>query len=313
MHYRILGKTSLRVPVLGFGASSLGSEFRKIDESEGIRTVHRALDLGITYFDVAPYYGRTTAETLLGCALSGISRDRYLLATKVGRYDVDRFDFSASRVTRSVEESLGRLGVDVIDIIQCHDIEFVDLDQIIHETLPALRRLQETGKVRFVGITGLPLKIFRTVLEQTEVDTILSFCRYALNDTGLLDLIPLLKARGVGILNASPLSMRLLTQAGPPDWHPAPPSVKARCAEAARFCAQRGADIATLALQFAVQNPDIPCTLVGTANPDNLERNVRSLEEPLDEALLEDVLAILLPIKNVTWPSGRPENNDDGS
>ncbi|HEX2619548.1 MAG TPA: aldo/keto reductase, partial [Phototrophicaceae bacterium] len=212
MEYRPLGKTDLNVSVLGFGASPLGGAFGAIDETEGIRSVHRALDLGINFIDVSPYYGVTRAEHVLGQALKTIPRDKYVLATKVGRYNTDAFDFSASRVTTSIDESLTRLNVDMIDLIQCHDIEFGSIDQIIHETIPALRRAQQSGKVRYVGISGLPLKIFQMVLSRTEVDTVLSYCHYTLNDTSLANLIPWLKTRQVGVINASPLGMGLLTE-----------------------------------------------------------------------------------------------------
>lgn len=274
-----------------------------------MRTVPLALDLGINLIDVSPYYGLTKAETVLGRALRGIPRDRYILATKVGRYGADEFDFSAERVTASVDESLARLGVAHIDIIECHDIEFGSLDQVVEETLPALRRLQAQGKVRFVGVTGLPLNVFRYVLDRTDLDTILSYCHYELNDTSLADMLPYLNAKGVGVINASPLGMGLLTQRGTPDWHPASEEMKATCAQAAEFCRAQGVDIARLAVQFSVANPDIPTTLVGTANPANLEKNVRWVEEPLDTALLAEVQKILAPIHNCTWPSGKAENN----
>jgi len=309
MEYRTLGKTGLKVSVLSYGASSLGSVFRQIDEAEGIRTVHEALDLGINYIDVAPYYGITRAETVLGKALKGIPRDRYYLATKVGRYGDDEFDFSAKRVIASVDESLKRLGVDYVDVIQCHDIEFGSLDQVVNETIPALRRVQEQGKARFVGITGYPLKIFRYVLDRTEVDTILSYCHYTLNDTSLEGLIPYLEEKGVGIINASPLGMGLLTNRGTPDWHPASDEIKRTCAQAAAYCRSKGVDIAKLALQFSLSNPRIHTTLVGTANPENIRKNVRWIEEPIDEELLAEVREILKPIANKTWIVGRPENN----
>lgn len=309
MEYRTLGRTGLRVSRLGFGASSLGSVFREIDEAEGIRAVRTALDLGVNYIDVAPYYGLTRAETVLGKALEGVPRDRYVLATKVGRYGDAVFDFSARRVTESVDESLHRLGVDVIDIIQCHDIEYGDLDQVVEETIPALRRVQEQGKARFVGITGLPLSIFQAVLDRTDVDTILSYCHLSLNDTSLETLIPYLEAKGVGIINASPLSMGLLTRRGPPEWHPAPPSIREACRRAAEWCSARGADIAKLALRFSCSRPRVHTTLVGTASPENMERNVRWIEEPVDEELLAGVRAILEPVMNATWVVGRPENS----
>lgn len=310
MKFRSLGQTGLSVSILSYGASPLGSVFRDIDENEGVSCVHRALDLGINFIDCSPFYGLTRAETVLGRALQGVARERYILATKVGRYGEDEFDFSAARVTKSVDESLSRLGVDYVDLIQCHDIEFGDLDQIIGETLPALRRVAESGKVRFVGITGLPLSIFERVTAQAPVDTILSYCRYSLNDTSLEKLLPTLHGRGVGVISASPLSMGLLTQRGAPDWHPAPDAVKQKCAEAAQFCTARGADISKLALQFALQNEAIATTLVGTASVGNIEKNVRWMDEPLDEELLREVLAILQPIRNQTWPSGRPENHE---
>lgn len=309
MEYRVLGKTGLKVSALSFGASSLGSVFRPVDEAEGIRAVQTALDLGINLIDVSPYYGLTKAETVLGKALKGIPRDQYYLATKVGRYGDDLFDFSAGRVTASVDESLARLNVDYVDIIQCHDIEFGDLDQVVNETLPALRQLEERGKVRFVGVTGLPLKIFRYVLERAELDTILSYCHYSLNDTALDALAPDLKAKQVGIINASPLSMGLLSDRGAPKWHPAGQEVKAACARAAALCRERGAELARLALQFSVAHPDLATTLVGTASPENVSKNVRWVEEPMDQELLAQVMQMLAPIHNQTWPSGRPENH----
>jgi aryl-alcohol dehydrogenase-like predicted oxidoreductase len=309
MDYRQLGKTGLEVSALSYGASSLGGVFHEIDEHEGIKTVHTALDLGINVIDVSPYYGLTKAETVLGKALKGIPRGRYYLATKVGRYGRDQFDFSVERVMASVDQSLARLGVDTIDLIQCHDIEFGSLDQIVEETLPALRKIQAQGKVRFVGITGLPLKVFERVLERAEVDTILSYCHYELNDTSLVELIPVLQAKHIGIISASPLGMGLLTERGAPEWHPAPAEIKEACAQAAAYCRRQGVDIAQLAIQFSLSNPDIATTLVSTANPQNIIKNVEWLETPLDQALLAQVQAILAPIKNQTWPSGRLENN----
>jgi aryl-alcohol dehydrogenase-like predicted oxidoreductase len=309
MQYRPLGNTGLNVSILSLGASPLGSVFRDIDESEGLRTVHTAVDLGINLIDVSPYYGLTKAETVLGKALKSLHRDSYYLATKVGRYGADEFDFSAERVTRSIDESLARLGVEYVDFIQCHDIEFGSLDQVVEETLPALQTAKEQGKARFIGVTGYPLKIFTEVLSRASVDTILSYCHYSLNDTTLAEIIPFLKDKGVGIISASPLSMGLLTERGAPEWHPAPDALVAACRKAAEYCRSHGVDISQLALQFSVANPDIATTLVGTASVENLKKNVEWTESPPDPALLEGVKAILEPVQNLTWPSGKPENN----
>jgi len=308
MKYRKLGNTGLEVSVLGFGGSSLGSVFAEIDEREGMRTVRVAVDNGINLIDTAPYYGQTKGELILGQALREIPRGQYLLATKVGRYGVADFDFSARRVTQSVEESLQRLGVEHIDFIQAHDIEFGGLDQIVNETIPDLRQMQAAGKVRFVGITCLPLALFRRVLEQTEVDQIQSYCHYCLNDTALLDLLPYCRAKGVAVFNSAPLAMRLLSAAGPAAWHPAPAELKAKCAAAAQYCKDHGSDLGRLALQFAVANEAIPTHIVGTANPRRMLQNLREIETPPDAELLAGVLKILQPVHNLSWPSGRPEN-----
>ena len=310
MQYRTLGKTGLRVSALGFGASPLGGVFGPVEQEDATRAVRAALDRGVNVFDVSPYYGDTKAETVLGNALAGVARDGYCLATKVGRYGPDDFDFSAGRVTRSVDESLRRLRVDHVDLIQCHDIEFGSLDQIVGETLPALRRVREQGKARFVGITGLPLAIFPRVLDRTDdVDVVLSYCHYALNDDTLAGLLPYLRQKDVGIISASPLGMGLLTGQGAPAWHPAPEAVKAACARAAARCRDRGSDIARLALQWSLANEEIATTLVGMASAEAVDKNVACVGAEPDGPLLAEVREILAPAYGVTWPSGRPEND----
>jgi L-galactose dehydrogenase len=310
MEYRPLGKTGLQVSVLGYGAAPLGGVFGEVSEAEGIGTVHAALDAGINYVDVAPFYGVLKAETLLGKALKTVPRDRYILSTKVGRYDSDVFDFSAERVTRSVDESLQRLNVEHIDLILCHDIEFVDINQVVNEAIPALRKVQATGKVRFVGFSGLPLAIYPKVMDHVDVDAIITYCHYALNDDTLNSLTPYLQAKQVGIINASPLGMGLLTDNSPPVWHPAGEEIKAACARAATLCRERGANIATLGLQYALANPNFSSTLSGIGNRRQLEENLACVGHPPDPELLKDVLAILQPIHNRTWLNGRPENNE---
>ncbi|WP_337100953.1 aldo/keto reductase [Paenibacillus sp. YIM B09110] len=301
MQYRALGNTGLNVSALSFGASSLGSVFKNIDEKEGIRTVHEALDQGINLIDVSPYYGLTKAETVLGKALQTVQRDRFILSTKAGRYGENEFDFSADRIFRSVEESLARLNTDYIDILHLHDIEFGNIDQIIEESIPALQKLKEQGKIRFTGITGFPLIIFRSVLEQTQVDAIISYCHYSLNNNRLTELLPLLQEKGVGLINASPISMGLLSRQGPPDWHPATEEIKRACLAAAQLCQERGKDLSKLAIQYAIANPAIPTTLVGTANPANIVKNVSWVNEPIDLDLFQDVQQLLRPIHNLSW------------
>jgi len=314
MRYRLLGRTGLSVSVLSFGASSLGGVFHDIDEQQGVQAVHKAIELGINFIDVSPYYGLTKAETVLGRALAGIPRNQYFLATKCGRYgpNMRDFDFSATRVSRSVDESLARLGVEYLDLIQIHDIEFGNIKQIAEETLPALAAIRDSGKARFVGITGLTLRVFTELLQSVApgtVDTILSYCHFALNDASLLSIVPKMQEWEVGVINASPLGMGLLSMRGPPAWHPAPDEVKRCCQIAAEHCRLKGASLEKLAIQFAIREPRITTTLVGTADPKNIERNVAWSNEPIDDLLLAEVMNILEPVHNTTWVQGRIENN----
>lgn len=310
METRTLGQTGLELPILSFGASSLGQEFRQVDLSEALKSVQVALECGMNFIDTSPFYGRGMSEVLLGTALRGIPRDSYLLGSKLGRYAGQHFDFSARRVVESVDISLERMGVDHLDIMLCHDIEFVDMQQIVDETLPALRKIQEQGKVRFIGVSGYPMKMFKFVLDQTDLDVVLSYNHYTLQNTMYGDLVPYLKSKNVGIMNAAPFSARLLTNAPLPPWHKATPLVRETAAKAAQMCTERGSDIAKLALQFSVANPDMTTCITGSANPQRVRQWADWIKEPLDQELLADVQEVLKPIHNWFYIEGRPENND---
>jgi aryl-alcohol dehydrogenase-like predicted oxidoreductase len=247
MVYNEIGKTGMKVSNLSFGASSLGGVFHGVREDEGIRAVHTAVDNGINFIDVSPYYGHLKAEMVLGKALKEIPRDKYYLSTKVGRYGkdgVNTWDYSAKRVTDSVYESMERLNVDYIDLINVHDIEFQadmegGLQKVCDETLPALVALKKKGVVGHVGITDLQPENLKWVIEHCEegtVESILNFCHYSLNDTLLADYLDFFEQHSVGVINASPLSMGLLSQRGAPDWHPGSKALREACAKAAAYC-----------------------------------------------------------------------------
>lgn len=310
MQFRPLGRTGLKLSSLSFGASSLGQEFRQIDLQEALRSVRVALDLGMNFIDTSPFYGRGMSECLLGVALRDVPRDRYYLGSKLGRYDRAHFDFSARRVVESVDVSLSRMGVEYLDIMLCHDIEFVEMSQIVEETLPALRKIQAQGKVRFVGISGYPMNIFRYVLDRADLDVVLSYNHYTLQNTMLADLVPFLKQKGVGVMNAAPFSARLLTNAPLPPWHKASPEVRASCRRAAEHCSAQGIDIAQLAVQFSLTQPEMTTCIVGSANPENVRKWVAWADQPIDRKLLSEVQEILRPIHNWFYIEGRPENND---
>ena len=310
MQFHPLGQTGLQLSWLSFGAASLGQEFRPVDVNEAMRAVRVALDLGMNFIDTSPFYGRGLSECLLGVALRGVPRDRYYLGTKLGRYDLQHFDFSARRVVESIDVSLMRMGVDHLDVILCHDIEFVDMAQIVNETLPALRKIRDQGKVRFIGVSGYPMSMFRYVLDRTDLDVILSYNHYTLQNTMLADLVPYLQGKGVGIMNAAPFSARLLTNQALPPWHKATPEVRAICKKAADHCAARGVDIAQMAVQYSIANEDMTTCVVGSANPENVKKWVAWADAPTDQKLLGEVLDILKPIHDWFYVEGKPENND---
>lgn len=312
MRYKELGKMGMKISHLCFGASSLGSVFRSTKEAESIEAVEAAIEGGINFIDVSPYYGHYKAETVLGKALKRIPREKYYLSTKVGRYGkdgVNTWDYSAKRATESVQESMERLGIDHIDLINVHDIEFQanmdgGLQKVVDETLPALVELKKKGLVGHVGITDLQLENLKWVVEHSEegtVESILNFCHYCLNDDKLKDFIDFFESRGIGIINASPLSMGLLSQRGVPDWHPAPKPLVEACAKAAQRCAEKNYPIERLAIQYAVSNPHIAGTLFSSANPDNVKRNIQWANEEPDWELVKEVQDIIGDQKRVSW------------
>ena len=313
MIYNELGKTGMKVSNISFGASSLGGVFRQISEDEAIKAVFTAIDNGINFIDVSPYYGHLKAETVLGKALKQIPRDRYYLSTKVGRYGkdgVNLWDYSAKRVTESVYESMERLNIDYIDLINVHDIEFQasmegGLQKVVDETLPALVALREKGVVGHVGITDLQPENLKWVIEHSDpgtVESILCFCHYSLNDDMLLDYLDFFESHGIGVINASPLSMGLLSDRGTPEWHPAPQPLKDACRRAAEYCRSKDYPIEKLAMQFSTSlNPRIATTLFSSANPKNVLKNINYVSEPMDEQLVKDVQAIIGDQMRVRW------------
>ena len=287
--------------------------FRQISEDEAIKAVFTAIDNGINFIDVSPYYGHLKAETVLGKALKQIPRDRYYLSTKVGRYGkdgVNLWDYSAKRVTESVYESMERLNIGYIDLINVHDIEFQasmegGLQKVVDETLPALVALREKGVVGHVGITDLQPENLKWVIEHSEqgtVESILCFCHYSLNDDMLLDYLDFFESHGIGVINASPLSMGLLSDRGTPEWHPAPQPLKDACRRAAEYCRSKDYPIEKLAMQFSTSlNPRIATTLFSSANPKNVLKNINYVSEPMDKQLVKDVQAIIGDQMRVRW------------
>lgn len=310
MNTRPLGRTGLQVSTLSFGASSLGGVFHTVEETDAIRSVHTALDLGINYFDVAPAYGGTRSETVLGKALRGIPRDRYFLSTKIGKYTNpekygdDTLDYSRERTRRSIDESAARLGTDYFDIIHIHDIEYENrkhTEWALNEGFEAVSELKREGRIGAVSFGIYPMDLWQRIFTTLPVDAGLVHNHYSLHDTRLLELLPIAREKGIGLINASPFGSGLLTDRGPADWHPANAEQRAVFKQAAEFCAAQGTNISKLALQFSSQNPDIPTTMFSSANPDSVKRNVAWAAEPYDPELVAQVRQILKPITHIDW------------
>lgn len=310
MDKRQIGKTDIQTTALAFGASSLGAEFRNVDLNECLKSVHVALDVGMNFIDTSPYYGRGMSEIMLGRVLPEIPRESYTLCTKLGRYAPAHFDFSAKRVEESIDISLERMKVDHLDIVICHDIEFVDTEQALNEAVPALQKQVAKGKVRYIGASCYPIKTLLSAIDLADLDVVLSYNHYTLQNDLALRLLEPCATKGVGVMNAAPFAARLLTSAALPEWHKATPEVRKVAAAAAAYCTAQGSDIAKLALQFSIAHPGFANCITGSANPDRIRQWVKWAEEPIDGNLLAEVQKILEPIHNWFHIEGDPENND---
>ena len=310
MKFNPLGQTGMNVSRLSFGASALGGVYGNVDEAEGIRAVHTALDLGINYFDVAPAYGGTVAETVLGKALKGIPRDRYYLSTKVGKYTTaggfgqNTFDFSRARIRASLDESARRLGADYFDIIHLHDFEYEQrrhAEWALTEGVATLLELKKEGRIGNVSFGIYPMDLWRRIFRDVPADAAMVHSHYTLNDRSALELLPDATARGIGIINAAPFSAGLLSGREGPAWHPASDRERRLFREAAAFCQQQGVPINKLAIQFSSQNPAFPTTLFSTTRSESVRHNVAWVDEPYDTGLVAEVERILAPVMNHQW------------
>ncbi|MBP3960005.1 aldo/keto reductase [Gemmata sp. G18] len=306
MEYRPLGKTGLNVSVLGQGGAAFGQQYGAVSDREVLDCVHAGIDAGVNLIDTAAYYGKGTSEEFLGRALEGGRREKVAICTKACRLDRAVFDFTPEGTRKCVEGSLKRLRTDHVEILLAHDIEFAtDYEYVFNETYAVLQQLKKEGKTRFIGMSCYPLPLLRQAVERCDLDVVISYAHGNLFNTQLLsDFMPVAEARGVGVMNASALAMGLLTNQGPQSWFPGPPEVVETCRKAAELCRSRGADISYLGMQFALGLKQIPCTLSGAARKSELDVNLKAMTAALDETLLADVMKVLDPIRDRTWPCG---------
>lgn len=306
VEYRPLGKTGLSVSIIGQGGAAFGQQFGPVSAAEAADCVHAAIDAGVNLVDTAAYYGKGLAEEFLGQALAGGWREKVYVCTKACRLDNAEFDFTPAGTRKCFEASLRRLRTDYVDVLLAHDIEFAaDYEYVFNETAAVLHELKKEGKARFIGMSCYPLDLLRQAIQRCELDVVISYAHCNLWNTRLLSsLLPVAEGHGVGVLNASPLAMGLLTNQGPQPWFPGPPEIREACARAAALCRERGADISVLGMQFCYSQKRIPCTLTGAAKKSELETNLRAMTTPIDQSLLADVMKVLDPVRDQTWSSG---------
>ncbi len=304
---RRLEGTDLVLPVVGFGAGPLGGEYGSIDDREATRAVRAALDVGIDFFDTSPYYGRTVSESRLGAALQGV-RETALISTKAGRYDrhhPDGFDFSGARIAASINESLRRLRSDYVDILLLHDIEFGEASVIFDEALPALCEIKKAGKARFVGVSGYPLRILAEAVDTGAIDVVLSYCHGDLLDDSISDsLIPVAARRGCGVLCASPLHMGLLSPAGAPPWHPAGQQRRNAAQALIKRCNALGVSVAAAALSYSIGIDGVSSVVTGFGCSAEVAEAAATVSEPVDTAVLDELVALRRSLGGEPWPSG---------
>lgn len=269
-----LGKTGIYVSQIGFGASPFGNIYNdKVNQKTANSMIEIAIDNGINYFDVAPYYGLGLAEEKLGKALPK-NTNNLIISTKVGRYGVNEFDFSIKKIKESVETSLKRLKRDYIDILICHDIEFVDKKIILDQALPYLNTLKNQGIIRAIGISGFPLSALSEVASCSNIDIILSYCKYTLLDQSLLSIKPLIKENNIGLINASPYAMGLLTQNNCPEWHPFKKEKIKQVEQLKKEACDKKKTIEQLAFEYASKCPIANTTLTGFSNISELKKTI---------------------------------------
>lgn len=283
MEYQQLGKTHMTVSKISIGGGTLcDMAYGKLDFDEAKKTVIEALKRGINYIDTAPYYGNGESELNVGKILKEVPRQAYYIATKVCRYErtgQGQFDFGYDRTMRSVNESLGRLGLSYIDLYQLHDVEFAEsIDEVISGAFKACLELKKQGKIKAIGINAYPLSVLKEGIMKGDgkFDTVLSYARNILTDDSLFEYLPFFNESNVGVICAAIQAMGLLTNLGPPVWHPAKHELIAIAAEASGICKANDIQLGKLAVHHSMHLPSgkIATFLMGMEKMEYLNYNM---------------------------------------
>ena len=291
-----MGKTDIFLGPFSIGTSPLGNVFGEVPLEEAEKMCREIIQQDKYLFDTSPFYGILKSEKVLGHCLKGVPRNKYFLSSKVGRFGEKEFDFSAKRIKESVNQSLERLGVDYLDILLLHDVEYVDPDVVLTEALPALQQVKESGKTRYIGFSCEPLSVLKFIITNSPVklDVVLSYNHYCLIDDKLSSLFSFLKEREIGLINASPFSLGLLTKS-PPDWHPIS---KDKFAESRTLIQEVESEfhhsIEKAALQFVLDEVNVPTTLVGLKSLEQFMFLHQAIKDPIPTEIFSKIKGKML-------------------
>jgi D-threo-aldose 1-dehydrogenase len=314
---RHLGRTPLRVTVLGLGTGTLGGHRIPVTRDEGEAVVRAAWSVGVRYFDTAPFYGFGKACRIVGDVLRELPRDGWVLSTKAGRLlrpqtnagtpgalrhpmpFEDIFDYSYDGIMRSFEDSLQRLGLARIDILYVHDIgarqHGKDAHPKIMRTLReggyrALEELRARRAVRAIGIGVNEREVLLEAMEWGDWDVFLVAGRYTLlEQTPLDDLLPRCLRSGISVVIGAPFNTGVLAGRDTWNYRPAPPEIVARVSAIRAICDSHGVPLVAAALQFPLAHPAVAAVLPGPRNVDELESNAKLLRYPIPPALWADL------------------------
>ncbi len=305
-----LGRTPLTVTRFGLGTAPLAGLFEAVSEPNALQVIEHAWEAGLRFYDTAPLYGHGLAEQRLGRVLRERPRGEFTLATKVGRLlradappepgqafrDTPPvnpvFDFTYDGVMRSFEESLGRLGLDRVDVLHIHDPDD-HYDQALRGAYRALDQLRTEGVIKAVGAGMNQAEMLARFAREADFDCFLLAGRYSLLDqVALKDLLPLCVERGIAIIAGGVYNSGILADPKPGahyNYQTAPADLVKRAQRIREVCARHGMPLKAAAVQFPLGHPAVTCVVVGCRSAAQLDESIQMFETEIPAELWEDL------------------------
>ena len=295
---------------IAYGCATLANIYKPLNIDDCKQLITYTFKKGINYFDVAPFYGGELAERNLGYSIKDIPRSELFIATKIGRYTDDNsnsgaggyFDFSPSKIEQSIKKSIDNMNIKYIDLLQCHDIENVSRQTVL-DALPLLEHYKTTGIINGIGINSYPIQPLLDIVESTpiKINSVGTYAHNTLINNTILDYIEYFTKKNISIINSSPLAMGLLTQKGPPIWHPASNLMKTTVNNLNNYCLSKNLNIENLSMIYSLSNKDILTTISGGNSITEIKNNLNCLNKTIDDLIMKDITEIVYPIKNKLW------------